>query len=281
MTEKICDLHTHSTYSDGTFTPIELIAEAERVGLSALALTDHNTVSGLPELLEAGKNSPVRVVPGCEFSTDYNGIELHVVGLFIAPSQFATVSSFLEDGVRRKLENTLQLIEALRGGGMQIDYEEIRAKTDGEINRAHIATALFEKGYADSVNDAFSKFLVPEKGYYKPIKRVSAVEAIGFIRSIGAVAVLAHPLLDLDELELCRFLPSAVDAGLCAIETDYTRFSPDKRIRLREIADSFGVLYSGGSDFHGARKPDVALATGSGDLLVPLSYLTALEQLAR
>lgn len=281
MTERFCDLHTHSIFSDGTFTPTELAAEAKRVGLSAIALTDHNTISGLSELISEGQVQGVEPIPGCEFSTDYEGIELHIVGLFISPSRFCAVGDFLEEGVRKKRENTLQLIEALRKGGMALDYDEIRSKAGGEINRAHIASELFEKGYACSVEDAFKRFLEPKHGYYKKLKRVSSLETIGFIRSVGAVPILAHPLLDLDELELRRFLPSAIDAGLCGIETDYTKFDESKRRALRDIADSLGICRSGGSDFHGARKPDVALGTGHGDLRVPYEYLTKIRELAK
>ncbi len=281
MTERFCDLHTHSRFSDGTLTPTELVAEAKRIGLSAIALTDHNTISGLPEFISEGQRQDIEAIPGCEFSTDYDGIELHIVGLFISPSRFAAVQDFLAEGVRRKRENTLQLVEALQKGGMAVDYDEIKNKAGGEINRAHIASELCEKGYAASVDDAFKRFLEPKHGYYKRFKRVPSVEAIGFIRSIGAVPILAHPLLDLDELELCRFLPSAIEAGLCGIETDYTKFDESKRKALRDIADSFDICKSGGSDFHGERKPDVALGTGHGDLKIPYEYLPKLRELAK
>lgn len=281
MSERFCDLHTHSRFSDGTLTPSELVSEAKRIGLSAVALTDHNTISGLSEFISEGQRQGIEAIPGCEFSTDYDGIELHLVGLFIRPQSFSAVSDFLEEGVRQKKENTLRLIEALRKGGMSLDYDEIKSKAGGEINRAHIASELCEKGYAASVDDAFRRFLDPKHGYYKKLRRVSTTEAIGFIRSLGAVPILAHPLLDLDELELLRFLPSAIDAGLCGIETDYTKFDESKRKTLRKIADSFGICRSGGSDFHGERKPDVALGTGHGDLKVPYEYLQRLKNLAR
>jgi predicted metal-dependent phosphoesterase TrpH len=281
MPEHFCDLHTHSRFSDGTLTPTELVTKAKSIGLSAVALTDHNTISGLSEFIIAGQKQGLEVIPGCELSTDYDGIELHLVGLFIRPQSFSTVSDFLEEGVRQKKENTLRLIEALRKGGMSLDYDEIKSKAGGEINRAHIASELCEKGYAKSVDDAFRRFLDPKHGYYKKLRRVSTTEAIGFIRSLGAVPILAHPLLDLDELELLRFLPSAIDAGLCGIETDYTKFNESKREALRNIADSFGICKNGGSDFHGERKPDVALGTGHGDLKVPYEYLQKLKKLAR
>lgn len=275
---KNCDLHTHSIFSDGTWTPAQLLDEAQRIGLGAIALTDHNTIAGLPDFLEAAQGREVEAVPGIEFSTDWNGTELHILGLFVLPEHYEAITQLLADAQRRKDESNAALVAALRGAGYDLDYEMIKASTPGgSVNRAHIAAELTRLGYTESVKDAFKRLLSPKCGYYCPPKRMTACEAIRFIKSIGAVAVLAHPLLSMDVPELMAFLPDAAEAGLDAIETDYSTYDAQTAAAARMAADSFGLLYSGGSDFHGDNKPDIALGSGKGNLTVPIGYYVALK----
>ena len=146
-----CDLHTHSAYSDGTWMPDELIAEAERIGLSAIALTDHNTVAGLPELFRAAKGKNVEAVGGVELSTDYGEVELHIVGLFIQEKHFDKIEALVAELGKRKNESNIALVAALNRGGYDVNLDEIKAKTPKKhINRAHIASALMEKGYENA-----------------------------------------------------------------------------------------------------------------------------------
>lgn len=275
---KNCDLHTHSIFSDGTWTPAQLFDEAQRIGLGAIALTDHNTIAGLPDFLEAARGREVEAVPGIEFSTDWNGTELHILGLFVLPEHYEAITQLLADAQRRKDESNAALVAALRGAGYDLDYEMIKASTPGgSVNRAHIAAELTRLGYTESVKDAFKRLLSQKCGYYCPPKRMTAYEAIRFIKSIGAVAVLAHPLLSMDVSELMAFLPDAAEAGLDAIETDYSTYDAQTAAAARMAADSFGLLYSGGSDFHGDNKPDIALGSGKGNLTVPIGYYVALK----
>lgn len=275
---KNCDLHTHSIFSDGTWTPAQLLDEAQRIGLGAIALTDHNTIAGLPDFLEAARGREVEAVPGIEFSTDWNGTELHILGLFVLPEHYEAITQLLADAQRRKDESNAALVAALRGAGYDLDYEMIKASTPGgSVNRAHIAAELTRLGYTESVKDAFKRLLSQKCGYYSPPKRMTAYEAIRFIKSIGAVAVLAHPLLSMDVSELMAFLPDAAEAGLDAIETDYSTYDAQTAAAARMAADSFGLLYSGGSDFHGDNKPDIALGSGKGNLTVPIGYYVALK----
>jgi predicted metal-dependent phosphoesterase TrpH len=272
-----CDLHTHSVFSDGTFTPTELVAAAEALGLSAVALTNHNTIAGLSEFLEAGKGRTVETVPGVEFSTEYRGIELHILALWLDSAHFAEVTALLEDFRIRKEKSNEDLVAALAKDGMVIDYEAVKAATGGYINRAHIAAELTRLGYAESIKAAFKGLLSPGAGYYTPPQRLDAYDAIRFIKSIGAVAVLAHPFLNLDEAGLRAFLPEAVSAGLDGMETLYPRYSPEETASAQSIAEEFGLLPSGGSDFHGENKPDIALGTGTGELRVPYRFLDKLK----
>ena len=272
-----CDLHAHSTFSDGTFTPAELVAEAEKLNLTAVALTDHNAVTGLPDFLEAGKGSPVELVPGVELSTEYEGVELHMLALGLEEKHFAPVTRLLEDFRIRKERSNEELVEALAKAGMVLDYEKVKAAAGGYTNRAHIAAELTRMGYTGSIQEAFSRVLAPGAGFYTPPKRLDAYDAIRFIKSLGLVAVFAHPLLNLDEAGLLAFLPRAVEAGLDGMEVLYPKYTPEETELAKRLAEKFGLLPSGGSDFHGANKPDIALGSGRGDLRVPEQFLWALK----
>ena len=280
--EKICDLHTHSNYSDGTLSPTELVAAAERAGLSAIVLCDHNTVLGLPEFMAAGQGSSVITVPGVEFSTDYLDVELHILGLFIQPEHYDAITAMTDRMHRLKEQSNIDLVEGLRRAGYELDYERIKAGTPtGQVNRALIGAELTRLGYTASIKEAFATLLKPKHGYYHPPKRLDAFETIAFIRSIGAVPVLAHPFLNLKTEEALRpFLEKAVDVGLQAMETRYPLFDQEQTALAAALAEEFGLLESGGSDFHGANKPDIRLGVGRGELSVPHRLLTAMGRKA-
>ena len=278
--EKICDLHTHSTFSDGTFSPAQLIHEAQRVGLSAIALTDHNTVAGLPDFLCAAEGNGVEAVPGIEFSTEYEGTELHILGLFVKPEAYDAINGLLEQFLIRKEQSNRDLVHRLNQVGVPVDYDKIKAKAAGRINRAVIAAEMVRLGCCESVKAAFSDYLSEKKGLYIPPKRVDAYEAIGFIKSIGAVAVLAHPFLNLTEERLRLFLPQAVRQGLDGMEVYYPAYNPETTALALQIAEEFRLLPSGGSDFHGENKPDICMGTGRGNLAIPLKLAEQLQQRA-
>lgn len=279
---KKCDLHCHSCFSDGSMTPTELVKLAEQQGLSALALTDHNTTKGLGELMRAGDSSSVITVAGSELSTDYEGKELHIVALFLPEQSWAELEDFVALMHLAKHTSNLKLIEALNQAGYAITYEEVAAITDAdEFNRAHVARVLTEKGYTASVSEAFETLLAEGNGFYVPPKRLSALSAIKFIKNNGGVAVLAHPFLNLTYDELTVFLPKAKACGLDAMETRYSTFDAETTRLAEELAQRFSLLPSGGSDFHGKAKPDIALGTGRGNLSVPFAYYEALADLIK
>ena len=277
----ICDLHTHSTYSDGTFTPRQLLCEAERTGLSAVALTDHNTVAGLPDFLSAAVNSPVEGIPGIEFSSDYQNTELHIVALFIRPEHYAPITRLTDEMNLRKQQSNIDLIDKLNRAGYAIDYQAIKASMPaGEPNRALIAAELTRLGYTASNKEAFQTLLGSNCGYYVPPKRIDVFELLKFIRELGAVSILAHPYLSLKDTEkLLGFLGPASEAGLQAMETHYPLFSPAQTMELENLAHRFHLAQSGGSDFHGENKPDIQLGSGTGSLRVPISFLEQLRHL--
>ena len=271
--KKRVDLHCHSNFSDGTLSPTELVKLAERQGLSALALTDHNTSAGLREFMEAGKNSDVITVPGCEFSTEWKGKEIHIVGLFFNEKYWGEIDDFVElMHIAKRNSNTI-LIGNLNKAGYELTFEECAALTDGEdFNRTHIARVLLQKGYVSSVAQAFDDLLKEGKGFYFPAKKITSMAAIRFIKVYGATAIMAHPLLNLTYKEMFEFLPQAKEAGLDAIETQYTEFDEEMRQMAVSLAENFGLKQSGGSDFHGTTKPGIQLGTGRGDLFVPYEF---------
>lgn len=270
---KICDLHTHSIFSDGTYTPTELLDEAEALGIDAIALTDHNGVGGLPEFVEAARGRNIKAIAGVEFSVDYNEKELHVIALGVKPGHFDEITEMME-GVRlRKEQSNVELIRALADVGYEIDYDKIRAEHGGGyINRAHIATALTAKGYVKSNKEAFATLLSKTGGFYKEPRRLCAFEVIEYIKRIGAVSILAHPFLNINEEELRVFLPKAKERGLDGMETVYSEYSDEEIALSRSIAAEYGLLESGGSDFHGTNKPHISLGCGTGSLEVPASF---------
>ena len=277
--EKRCDLHSHSNFSDGTLTPTELVKLAEKQGLSALALTDHNTSQGLKEFMEAGKDSSVITVPGCEFSTEWQGKEVHIVGLFIQEKYWPEVEDFMEMAIIAKRNSNYKLIENLQKAGYEITYEEAAALTDAEeFNRTHVARVLLQKGYLTSVAEGFDTILKNGNGFYEPAQKMTSMAAINFIKIFQAVPVLAHPFLNLTDSELLEFLPEAKASGLVAMETHYSEFDQEMTEKAIKLTEHFDLKQSGGSDFHGTTKPGIELGTGRGDLFVPYSFYEELLQ---
>ena len=278
--ERMCDLHTHSYYSDGTNSPAELITLAVEAGLSAVALCDHNTAAGLPEFLEAARGTGVEAVPGMEFSADWRGTELHILGLFINEGYYDRLADYAADFQQRKDRSNRALVDALARDGYRVDYDALAAGApDGYINRAHIAAALTRAGYTASIQEAFKKLLSQKAGYYVPPRLPDAMWVLDLIRQMGAVPVLAHPFLNLDEAGLRAFLPAAIEHGLAAMETRYSKYAPETAALAARIAKEYGIGESGGSDYHGDNKPDIRMGIGRGDLQIPERFLQQLKTL--
>lgn len=277
--QKTCDLHTHSVFSDGTLTPAELIDEAIRSGLSALALTDHNTVSGLRDFIDAAKGKALEIVPGIEFTTADNGTELHILGLFVKPDMFKQIKEYINKASILKEESNYKLVHKLRRRGYDIRYVDILENSKGHVNRANIAAELLKKGYIKSISEGFDTILSKSYGLYEPPERLSSTETITFIRSIGAVAVWAHPYIHMNFEQADEFLPRAIDAGLQGMETIYSLYDDETSRRAKEVCARFGLCESGGSDFHGANKPDISLGKGKGNLTIPYEFYEKLKSL--
>ena len=264
-----CDLHTHSVFSDGTYTPSEIIAEAKRLGL-IVALTDHNTVAGLPEFMDAAQKLGVTAVPGVEFSTEYKGKELHLLGLFVLSEHYGAVERMVKEQHVLKEISNMELVERLNQAGYLIDYVKVKGRNpDGNANRAHMAAELLKQGYVTSIREAFDTVLSDCGGFYVPPSRLQLIDVIKELRHIGVLPVLAHPLQELTGAELRELLPSAIEAGLIGMETMHSSYTPETICLAEAIAKEYHLLSSGGSDFHGSVKPDISLGTGKGWLCIP------------
>ena len=264
-----CDLHTHSVFSDGTYTPGEIIAEAKRLGL-IVALTDHNTAAGLPEFMDAAQKLGVTSVPGVEFSTEYKGKELHLLGLFVLPEHYAAVERMVKEQHVLKEISNMELVERLNQAGYLIDYAKVKRRNpNGNANRAHMAAELLDQGYVTSIREAFDTILSDNGGFYVPPSRLQLIDVIKELKRIGVLPILAHPLQELTEAELRNLLPNAIEAGLAGMETMHSSYTPETIALAEMIATEFNLLSSGGSDFHGSVKPGISLGTGKGWLCIP------------
>lgn len=276
--EKFCDLHTHSNYSDGTLTPEELVALAKKENLSAVALTDHNTITGLPLFLKYAKENSFEGIAGIEFSTHFKGKEYHIVGLFIKEEHYDKITKLVKEFDDLKEESNIDLVKKLNNIGMKIDYTKLKKQTpNGRLNRANIAAELVKCGYISSISEAFKTILSKEYGLYVEPKRLDTISTIKFIKEIGAIAILAHPLFKHDKNDLDELLPLAKKAGLDAMEIYYSTYTEEETTLAKEIAKKYDLLHSGGSDFHGTNKPDINIGVGKGNLKISYEILENLK----
>ena len=277
--EKYCDLHLHSYYSDGTCSPKYLVEKAVELGLSAIALNDHNTVKGLEEFLAEAEKQGVEAIAGIEFSVNYRGKELHLLAFGVDKKYFAEIEEEMNGYLEIRDKTNREMVEALRSDGYLIEYDDVlRISGTGYINRSHICKALVEKGYLSSVREGFNTLMSKSGPYFRSRKFPGVFDMIDYIRGIGAVSILAHPFLQFNEEELREFLTEAKEHGLCGMETVYTEFSDEQVALAKAIVKEFDLIESGGSDFHGSTKPDVAFGVGFGNLRVPASFADIIKE---
>ncbi len=273
-----CDLHVHSNSSDGTCFPDELIKIAEKSGLKAIALCDHNTVAGLEMFENAAEDTDIAAVPGVEVTSAYNGKEIHVLGLFIKKEVRGALCEYLEQINDRKIQSNIELAKTLSDAGYAVSYDEIKQIAGTAVpNRVHFARALMKRGYISSVSEAFDTILSEDGPYYRSADKLNAVDAVEFLSEIGAVPIIAHPLLNLSYEELCDFLPKAKEKGLVAVETIYPLYTDEDRKLADKLAKMFSLEISGGSDFHGSNKPDIMMGTGKNNISVPIEVFNNLR----
>ena len=245
------DLHVHSLVSDGTLTPTQLVEEAQLIGLDGIALTDHDTVDGIEEALEAGAKRNYPVITGIELTTDYLGQEVHVLGYGIDPNM-PRLRTKLERIIDSRVERARGMIKRLQRVGINLSWEEVRSQAPGKfIGRPHIYGALKAGGWIkeDPLRDAFRYYLGVNGIAYLPHREIEAPEAVELIRAAGGIPVLAHP----GRMETLKVIRSLVHFGLGGIEAFYPSHSESEIKKFLQIANRFGLIVTGGSDYHGAR----------------------------
>jgi 3',5'-nucleoside bisphosphate phosphatase len=243
------DLHTHSTASDGLLTPTELVRQAREAGLDLIGLMDHDTTGGLAEAQAAGARLGVTIIPGVEINTTLRGGgEAHVLGYYISPDDPSLAASLgaLREARERRGE---RMANRLRDAGFPITWERVRELAGGAVGRPHVARALIEAGYATDISDAFARYLSKGKVGYVPRYHITPDDAIHIIRAARGVPTLAHPsyVPNLEE----RVLPELVEAGLEGLECYYGQYDDATVARLVKLAKRYGLIATGGSDYHG------------------------------
>jgi predicted metal-dependent phosphoesterase TrpH len=244
------DLHTHSTASDGIYSPTELLQRAREIGLRVLALTDHDTTGGLDEAIEAANALDMELIPGIEINTDVAGGEVHVLGYYpeYKRPEFQAVLRVLRDARERRGQ---RMVELLNERGVNIAWERVREIAQGAVGRPHVARALLEAGYVQTIGEAFDKYIGTGCYAYVPRYRLTPEDAVRLIASANGLPVIAHPL-DLPGLaELRNWLPGLVEAGMVGLETYYGPYTLEDERALRALADEYGLIPTGGTDFHG------------------------------
>ncbi|HEX7521005.1 MAG TPA: PHP domain-containing protein [Acidimicrobiia bacterium] len=275
------DLHSHSTVSDGTDPPAAIIAMAVDRALTAIALTDHDTLEHIAPARAAADELEIRLVPATEISCALDGRApgtLHLLVYFLDDPDSPLGARLGALQTARQSRNVL-IVEALRDNGVDITLDEVLAKGGtGTVGRPHIAQVLMDKGAVSSIQEAFDVWLAKGRPGYHERERLGPEVATGLAHESGAVTVVAHPLsLGLDTTELDRFVAELAEAGLDGLECEYGRYTPEERGALSALAARHGLAPTGGSDYHGDNKPDLQIGIGQGDLAVPDDLLENLE----
>ena len=273
------DLHVHSTFSDGTLTPTQLVELALKSNLEAFALTDHDTTEGIEEALLAAKNQDIEVIPGIEFSTEYKGKDIHILGYYINPYDKHFCDKVAEFRNSREIRNRKMCVK-LKEMGFDIDYDSFVAEfPDSVITRAHYAKYLINHGYIKSMDEAFEKYIGDDCPGFIPREKITPAQAVTLILECGGIPVLAHPILyKFSDSALETLVSELKRVGLKGIETIYSTYSNDDEKLIRRLANKYKLLITGGSDFHGSNKPNLSLGCGRGDLYIPAKLLVTLKK---
>lgn len=274
------DLHTHTTASDGSYRPRDLVRLAKDSNLQAIAITDHDTAAGNAEALAAGEEFDLEVVPGVEISADSPYGSVHMVGLFIRPDD-QPMEATLAELRRFRDERNRKMIKLLEGMGIAITMEELLQEAGGDlVGRPHFASLLAKKGIVKTYEEAFDVYLKSGGKAYLDKKRLPTDQAIGMIRDAGGIPILAHPfiLLRKNQADFEPFVKTLIDQGLRGIEVYYTDHNRSEEVLFGDLARRYNLLISGGTDFHGAVKPEVALGRGYGMLDLPYELLETMKE---
>lgn len=275
--ERYIDLHTHSTCSDGTLSPSELVKLAKEKGLAAIALTDHDTIDGLHEAIKAGEKYGIEVITGIEFSVKAD-VEMHMLGLHFS-LDCPRIKEILDTMIRNREKRNRKLVNILCDLGLPLTMEDVLCEaTSNVVGRSQIAKAMVKKGYVKNVSEAFDKYLAFGRPAFLPRETLSPEAAIKIIKDSGGIASLAHlNQIDKSDEELFEILKHLKAYGLDAVEGYYTEYTEEMNRKYRKMAADLGLKVSGGSDFHGTNKIGHDLGTGNGNLRIPYQVLCELK----
>ncbi len=275
--QKFIDLHTHSTASDGSMSPSEVVIAAKDANLSALALTDHDTFAGIEEAQEQAKKSGIKFIPGVEISVDYS-TEMHILGYF-SENTYRNFYDVLDELKNNRNSRNPKIINKLNEMGMELNMKDVMDEAKGNIiGRPHIAKVLFKKGYVKSYDEAFKKYLSVGKPAYFKKDKLNVKEGVQSIVNAGGIAVLAHPIfLYLNNEKLDNLLKTMKSYGLHGIEAYYSENSETDTGNLLRLAMKNNLILTGGSDFHGSFKPTISIGTGHGNLKIPYEILNSFK----
>jgi len=276
------DLHTHSTASDGTLSPSGLVKEALNKGLKAIALTDHDTVSGLPEAFAASEGTSLTIIPGVEISSRLGVKDIHILGYYINNGDDVFLSR-LKDLVERRTRRNLKVIDRMNRDGIAVSMDALKAyNPDTVVTRAHFARYLADNGYVRDKKQAFKEYLGVGCPYYIPRDPISPERAVDIIKDNGGLAYLAHPgIYKLEDDRFASLLNSLISRGLDGIEVYYSTHTEEETAGFLRVAREYHLAISGGSDFHGSNKPDIELGSGKNNLELPESLWTEMKSLAK
>ena len=270
------DLHVHTTASDGTCTPTEAVRRASALGLRAIAITDHDNISGHAEAFSAGMDLDIEVVPGIEVSAKYD-VSIHILGYYIED-----LIPILANIVNDRDQRNEQITARMAADGLPVDYQAMKKRFGNVIGRPHFGRILVELGLAESVSDAFARFMSRGKPYFVPRRSIGLDTAVEAVHASGGVPVLAHPFqYKKDDSALRELIGRCMDHGLMGMECRYSGYDPDQVRYLEALAEEYGLMKTGGSDFHGDNKPHISLGTGiNGELDVPYAWLERVREAA-
>lgn len=280
----LIDLHTHSVNSDGTYTPSQIVSEAHEKGLKAVALTDHDCVFGLDEFERAGQEYGLETINGIEFASYYESQvskkkEIHIVGLFIDKND-KTILDKTKTILEQRIERNKKMTKRLTELGFPMTYEELCALAGhNHCSRTHYALLMVKKGYVKDKNEAFAKYFANNMPAYVPRILPTPSECIEMIKNSGGIPILAHPTLYwMNDEQIESMAKDLRQKGMEGIEVMYSTYNTRQQYIISNIAEKYGYLKSGGSDFHGLNKAGISLGTGKGNLAVPYEFLVGLKE---
>jgi 3',5'-nucleoside bisphosphate phosphatase len=276
------DLHTHTSFSDGSQTPTELVEEAASRGLAALAVTDHDTVDGLPEALAAGERLGVQIIPGVEINLEHDRVTMDMLGYFLAGPPSDELQRELAELRAYRTERNLRMVDRLTELGLPLDPADLAAVAEnGAVGRPHIGEAMVRRGYVSSISEAFELYLRRGAPAWVDRRRLALGRALKLLRASGALPVLAHPgIIRTDTAGLNHIVRDAARAGLAGIECYYPLHDAETVARCLGLAERYALVPTGGSDYHGTVKPEARLGVGSLGEPVPDEVLADLRCVA-